>query len=915
MKYDRGLIVKTKFSPPSFHSERVVREQILSRCIDRHDLKLTLVCAPAGYGKTSLMVQYYEALSAAGKKVAWLSLDRNDADLSRFFLYLVYAIKQIQENFGESLLSILQSGFSEFTDVITLNFYEALHELEQPVYLFIDDYHLAERTEIDAAIRQILLSTSPLQLIISSRHQPTKLPVSRLRMLRDVNEVDQEALRFSYQESKILLEKSLDAHLLEEQSNLLVDKTEGWAAGMQLASIAMQKSQDTEAFVRDFSGEHRNVGEFLGDEIIDNLPPELSEFVIKCSALPRFNYQLCEYVFGCTKALDNISQLKQDHIFIVALDDVDYWYRFHHLFSQYLRKKLHEHYANEIEELHAKASHWHENHGFINDAIEHALESEDHFHAADLLDKASADLFYQGKIASLEQYAKALSPDAIKQHPSQQLDRIWQWVITWQFDKAKIALGEVRETLDLWQADQTSKPDTETLKFLESKYAHREMSYAFFSDRTTAARVLGQKWLDNHLNTDFSMVASAKTMLMVSERDHFVVEDIQAKVDVLHDLHVEANFSYGVMKGDCLCGATLAMTGDLDKAEMYFDRARSAARELHGDSAPLTAMPCLQLAELYYERDQLSEASELIDKYLPLSQSFGFAENIIAGYLTKARLEFCKNNSFRALQVVEEGRKAALATGFERLRAALVTENIRQLLLTNDTKSAFSLARAVGIAGGISDYLPEEGSNRINAMAAINWARVNAAMASANNAIRLLTHWHNFLKERQCIKEALRFAIILADIYYTQDDPISGHRYLSYSINESIPRGFCRIFADEGPNLSAPIKQIRNGFTDPESLEAIDKVIATYKAAKAPKSMISGPAHNKSVEISDINLSDRELEILSLAQNDKSNSEIALSLSLTEGTVKWHWQNIFSKLGVRRRRQAVIIASDMGLIN
>jgi LuxR family maltose regulon positive regulatory protein len=912
MKNQNYLLVKTKFSPPDFRSNLVQREDIRKTLDASIERKLTLICAPAGYGKTSLMAQYYQMLLASNYNVTWLSLDESDADRGRFYLYIIHAIRQVLPDFGDSLLAILQAGFSDFQDVILLNFDEAISTIEDPVYLFIDDFQLVESPELSGALKHILFSSDRVRLIISTRHKPQDLAIPRLRMLDEINEIDQDSLRFSLSESYAFFEHTLKMNIKPEHIRQLTDKTEGWAAGIQLASIFLRNNQDPDSFIKSFTGENSSVGEFIGDEIVSNLSEEVKEFLIKCSLLPRFNYKLCDHIFENKKSISIINELRESHLFIISLDNVDYWFRFHHLFAQFLRKKAYEQYEDYITSIHSKASQWYETQGFPTDAIEHAIEAGDHHHAAKILDRISADLFYQGKISVLESYAESLSNDAIRNHPSQQLDRIWQWMITWQFDKARIALSQVRTVLDSYKHNKET--DSEEIKFLESKYSHREMSYAFFSDATQDAEHLAEHWLQHHINNDLSMVSSAKTMKMVAQRDRFILDDITANVNALHELHVQANFPYGVVKGDCLCGATLAMQGKLEAALDFFESAKTAAVQLHGEIAPLTAMPCLQLAEIYYEKNDIESAEKLVKKYLPLSMSFGFAENIIAGYLTKARIEFVKNQIKHTQATIESARKSAVTTGFERLRITMLSETIRQLLFSGDQKTAFSLARSFGISGGARNYMPTETCGRIHLLKAIVWSRINAEMMNPNNSIRVLSHWVKHLRSRGCTRESVKCAIILAEIFYTHEDVISGRRYLNYALEEAFNSGFCRSFPDEGPSLAPYIEQYNLAKSDDSKKQHIEKILSAYKKNNSQRAKKITVKPKPIIDVSEITLNEREIEIITLSMSDKSNSEIADALAITEGTVKWYWQNIYNKLGVRRRRQAAIMASDLGLL-
>ena len=908
------FLEKTRFSPPNLHSNLVHRDSILQQLEASTERVLTLITASAGYGKTSLMSQYFLRLKKLGYPAVWLSADESDTDVGRFLFYITQAIRQHEPRFGDALLALLHNGLAKEELLVVPNLRQSISQLKSTLFLFIDDYYLAESKATRAIIRQILNSSGNLKLVIATRHKPKALPLSRLRVQGQIHEIDENALKFSSNEAGLFFRDCLDMPLKKVHSRLLSEKTEGWAAGMQLASITLKHCVNKDAFIESFTGEHPQTGEFIADEIIDRLSDDLRGFIIKCALFSRFNHQLCDSVFDSKHSLNFISRLRQDHLFVISLDNKGYWFRFHHLFSQYLQRRLLEEFGAEVESYYAKASTWHENNHNFEDAIEYAILANNHERAASLLDKISATLFYQGRISLLDRYANLISEEALQKYPSQQLDRIWQWITIWQFDKAKIALNQVRKRLDECRDNPVIDIGENDLDFLESKYAHREMSYAYFSDNFIAVKPLAESWLENHLNTDLAMVASAKSMLMASERDLYILAGVKERSAVLHDLHAEAKYSCGITYGNCASGATLFLVGELDLAMENFSRARDSAITFHGEYSPITAMPSLQMAEIYYEKNLLAVAQPIVDKYLPLSENFGFVENVIAGHLTRVRLALSMNNKKNALALIESGRKAAFSTGFERLGIVMLAEHIKVLLNDGNIKSAFSLIRASGMETSVSRYLPKEGSCRLDALQSIIWARLSAAMSNSNNAIRVLSLWLEFCKSREAVGDAIKIALTLAEIQLSVGDTFSTRRNLVYALETGAPRGFRRIFADEGGALRAEIEAIHSTEKELPMKAALSEIISCYSKPDQNRPRKKESKLKNELGEPSVTLSARELEVLIAAQDDKSNADIAESLSITVGTVKRHWQNIFEKLGVRRRRQAVLVATRLGFL-
>ncbi len=899
-----GVPLATKLIPPTQRSALVERPQLTARIEQFQEQRLLLACAPAGYGKTSVLAQAFTQLKAMGRNVGWISLDENDKDLSRFISYLVDAVRRAGIRFGQGLAILLNGGASLPSDTLKTLLLNELSTLDQDLFLFLDDYHLIGDPEIRELVNAILLSPiRHIHFLIATRTH-NDLPVSRLRALGQLHEVAVADLMFSEDEIGEFVAKVSGVQLNAAQVTRLREGTEGWVASLQMAGIALSGSGDVDRFLDRFSGEHKSIGDFLGEEVLRRQPEELQEFLLATSILSRFNCGLSNAVLGRKNGRAMIDEVERRNLFVFSLDAEHHWYRYHHLFSDFLRRRLKDRYSERAAEYHGRASLWLAEHRFMTDAIGHAFSAGDIAGAGELLDMASGDLFAAGQTATLLSLSSRLPDELLHRLPRLQLECAWLSELSWKFVDAKTALERVRTALDA-RLEHGEAGNCPEIVFLEAKLAHRQMMLALLSDDPAETVRLAQVWLKAGKTQDAFMCASAGSAIMAANREMFHCEGVATSTRMLHDRFVEGGASYGIVFHQSIAGTTFMARGDLAHAQEAYERALQVAVELHGEHSALYNMPALMFAELYYERNQLQEAEEALAQR-DIASELGFVDNLIAGFVTSGRLLALRGRRAEAETLFEEGAWLAAQYHFERMQASILNERVRLLLLCNDIRDVPALVRASGLK--VSQELavpPREGLTTKEELLALVSARMLMGGGNAREAALQLKLWYAFTKSRHCYRSALRCGVLLAKALSAAGDRRAALRVMVECLQMGEIGCFVRSFVDEGAEVVDLLAELeRTGVPTGGSFSAayLRMVIGAAEDPDHRQAVLRTP------EASPANhapLSQREVQILSLGAMGYQNLDIAESLCLAESTVKWYWQRIFDKLDVRRRPDAI----------
>ncbi|THD05481.1 hypothetical protein B1810_01795 [Panacagrimonas perspica] len=910
MKPGAGTTLSTKFVPPTKRNALVQRPELMARFLSARDLRLQLVCAPAGYGKTSVLAQAFARLAEDGHKVCWVSLDEGDQDLSRFILYLVDAIRQTGVRFGQGLSTLLGSGVSVPGDTLKTLLLNELAGLDQEVHIFLDDYHLVLGPDIREVIAALMLSPMrTLHFLIASR-TPNELPVSRLRALGQIHEVEIADLMFTESEVSEFVGTVRGTPLSKTQVTRLRDETEGWAASLQMAGIALRGIGDVDTFLNGFTGAHKSIGDFLSDEVLRRQSPELQEFLIATSILRKFNSGLCDAVMETHGSRAMIDEVERLNLFLFSLDTEHHWYRYHHLFSDFLRRRLNERFPHLVVGYHRRASRWLADHRFVTDAIDHSFQANDLDRAGELLDSSCSDLFAAGQTTTLVSMSSRLPESLRERLPRLQLELAWSSELSWKFADATIAIDRVQAVLDEWPADSPAKSSQERA-FVETKLSHRRMMLALLSDDMQQAEKLSVGWLQAARTTDPFMCASAGSAVMASRREQFSCEGVMTSARMLHDRFIEGGAFYGVVFHQCIVGATFLARGDIQHAQEAYERALQMAVELHGEHSALYNMPALMFAELYYERNQINQAEELLAQR-DITSQLGFVDNLIAGFVTRGRLLRLRGRVADAETLLAEGSWLAEQYGFARMRVILLHERIQLLLAAGRGKEAHALFRDSPLTATAGQTPPADGATTTDAVLALMSARLGIEAGEERGSMALLRSWYAFARGRHCHRMAIHAGILLAKATARWGDRRVAQRVMAECLALGEAGGFVRSFVDEGAECrellieldrSSPLQGSAKTHRYLESL--LVAMGHTVPAGAAEENPVPCRAMNQET------LSQREIQILELGARGLQNPDIASALFLSESTVKWYWQRIFDKLDTRRRPDAIKRARQM----
>src|SRR5712691_8844042 len=407
-------ILATKLYIPRLRPNVVSRPRLLERLNEGLQRKLTLIAAPAGFGKTTLVSAW---VAGCDRQVAWLSLDEGENDPTLFLTYLVAALQTIAPNIGEGVLGALQSPQSPPTEAILVALLNEITTLPNNFVLVLDDYHVLAAQPVDAALTFLLEHLPPqMHLVIATREDPD-LPLARLRARGHLTELRAADLRFTTSEAAEFLNPVMGLSLTAADIARLSDRTEGWIAGLQLAALSMQGHQDVPGFIRAFAGDHRYILDYLVEEVLQRQPAPVRSFLLQTAILDRLHGPLCDAVTGQAEGNARLEALERGNFFVVPLDDKRHWYRYHHLFAEVLSAHLMAERPDQVATLHRHASEWYEQYGSASNAIRHALAAEDFERAAALVELALPEMYRSRQETTLLGWLKVLPDDLVHFRP------------------------------------------------------------------------------------------------------------------------------------------------------------------------------------------------------------------------------------------------------------------------------------------------------------------------------------------------------------------------------------------------------------------------------------------------------------------------------------------------------------------
>ncbi len=914
--YTPTLVTKLYIPPP--RAKVVLRPRLLEKLNDGLHRRLTLISAPAGFGKTTLVSEW---VAGCERSAAWLSLDKGENDPPRFLAYLIAALQTIVSDIGAGLLEVLGSPQPPSTEAILTALLNEIATLTDNFVLVLDDYHVIDSKPINQVLAFVLEQLPPrMHLVITTREDP-QLPLARLRARGQLTELRAADLRFTSAEAAEFLTGVMGLDLSAENIAALEDRTEGWVAGLQLAALSMQGRKDTAGFIQSFTGSHRFVLDYLAEEVLQRQSEGIRSFLLQTSVLGSLSGPLCDAVTERADSKTLLAALERSNMFVVPLDDKRLWYRYHHLFADVLQARLIEEQPGQAPELHRRASEWYKHNGLPFEAIRHAFAAEDHERAADLIELTARAMLANRQEERFLGWLKALPEGLLKVRPVLSVYYALTLVSS-DLGVTETRLDDAERLLDS-TAHMSDLPEAlSALMVVVDDEEFRSLPGITAITRAYHAGALG--------DVSGSLNYASKALALLPEGDHFWRGAAGALLGLAYWTRGELEAAYRFFADGM---ASLRMTGDvaqsnsgafiladirtaqgrLREVEKLYKQALHLAAGKGAFMLPGTADLYVGISELRREQGDLEGAVRYLLKSKELGSYNGLATNRYRWYVAMARTKEARGEWGGALELLEEAERLYIPSPDPYVRpvAALKTRVwVKQGRLTE----ALEWAREVGLSSGDLSYLRE--------FEHITLARVFIAQYksdridnSMDEATGLLERLLQAAGEGGRTGSVIEILLLQALAHEAQGDVTLALAPLSRALALAEPEGFVRIFVDEGVKVAQLLSEVSaHGMTPDYVGDYVGKLLAAF-GAEAKKSNDTSHVLPASPTRDLLGpLSQRELEVLRLVAEGLSNREISKRLFRALSTIKGHNQTIFDKLQVQNRTEAVARARELELL-
>jgi LuxR family maltose regulon positive regulatory protein len=895
-------ILATKIIPPRMAPGLIYRGRLLG-LIDQVQAKgLTVVRAAAGFGKTSLAGAWAERLRQMGRSVAWLSLDADDDEPTRFLFYVAHVLRRSCNGLGEPAISLIQEIFLARPNTIVSMLINDLAEIDDEVYLFLDDYHWVTHRGIHDGIAFLLRNApSNFHLVIATRSEPP-LPLGRLQAQNQLLQVDVSALRFDLDETREFLEQGGLHRLDPTDLKTLHAKTEGWPAVMRIVvSTSWQSGQELGQYVRQLTGAVRPIGTYLS-EMLDGLPDEMVQFMLRTAILDRLTAPLCQAVTGTRSSQQMLDMIVDRQLLLTPLDHEGQWCQFHPLLRDHLLKVLDARLGDEVPELHRRAYRWYASRELWTDAVQHATAVGDTAQALFWIEDCAMVLVKRGDLLPLLVWQRLLPSELMCGQAKVRMAIAWGMALAMRF-------GEALQMLQDLEPDIGSD-DTPTIQLIRCEcQTIRAVVVALQDDSETALALAEATMRQQPADPWIANVASNVARFGYWKGGDFAAFHATPWMPCSDDESRRNVFA--TVYRLCIQGLVELQQLRFSEAERFYLEALRGAEQHAGPNSAAAALPASLIAQIRYDQGRLDEAEELVTDRLPVIDAAGMLECVLRVYLILARIAVRRTNVERAHAVLEQAEALGRGRGWDRLIAVAQAERIGLHAAAGRMKDL-----GTGLAR-LERLLSDQASKRAvqpDIRYYTELARAHAASAEGRltDCIAILGAQRDVAIREQRDYFALRLATPLAVVQWRAGDPASAMHLFTEALGLAGPAGMYQLILDAGPEILALLVRCRDGV----GTGGISRELLPYAEVlidRCREAYPSEPTQRRASLIAEA-LSPREGKVLELLGVGQSNKDIARTLSIAPETVKSHVKNIFVKLSVERRSQAVARALSLGLI-
>jgi LuxR family transcriptional regulator, maltose regulon positive regulatory protein len=906
------VLLATKLHVPRPRPGLVPRPRLAERLTEGMGGGLVLVCTPAGFGKTTLLAHWAATTSWP---VAWLSLDEGDNDPARFWRHVAAALDRTQPGVADRVAPLLGGPQAPSLEAVVTALVNQLAGADQVVVLVLDDYHLLQAPAVHQSVGFLLAHLpAQLRLVLASRADPP-LPLARLRARGQLAELREADLRFTPQEAAELLRTAAGPDVPDAAVAALEERTEGWAAGLQLAALSLRGHGDRTGFVEGFSGSHRFVLDYLTEEVLDRQPESLRAFLLETSILARVCGPLAVAVTGRADSQQLLEQVERANLFLIPLDEERRWWRYHYLFADLLRARLQQADPNRVPGLHRAAAAWCEHHELVDDAIGHALAAGDATWAARLIERHFDAHFMQSEGATLQRWLAALPAELVSSRPRLGLAQTFTPPVAATdaieplLDGAERALaGAVDESYEPSVGNAASLLANVPAGIALQRAALAQLrgdadQTVVFARRALAELGEGQ-WMLESITSWYLAVAEWLRGRLAEAEDAFASNIACWRAAGQPSL---AGWAFHYL------GQVQQAQGRLGAALGTYREARRVVVEPGRAAAPLTGIAHVGMAEVAYRRGELDAALRYATEGIGLCRQFAYTIPLLAGLAVVAWIRQGQGDRAGALLAIGEAEQVQLGAAVVGLLNPVPALQARLALTNGEIDDAARWVQTLGLAAEDEPSWPREREYLV-------LARVLLASGHAGQALELLQRWHALAAAQGRTGSIIELQALQALAHAASGDQPAALATLAEALSLGAAEDYLRVFVDEGPPMAALVGKLLASrrhqpptVVDTVPQAYLGRLVAVFEQAGL---RLWPAARRGAVVVAGLlePLTARELEVLGRLAAGQTNRGIAEELVVTLDTVKRHVSNILAKLQVTNRTQAVARARQLGLL-